>query len=224
MSAITDPITLYERKVAELRRRLKGTFIVFINAPDVVQNNQGYFLCGSHQDPERDEFENFDSYTVGQTETDIRDVRETLDFWDAEERGEHAPNGKDYHAIVAAKALSGYQRDILRDANLPLALAAETAFFDTLTEIIVLHADGELERLDLDRTPVVRFLAGDDDPELRTRVTVAVSTALGASSPPGPDDIVRVQSAVTALGVVKYTRLFALGQLCPEPGRDDEDD
>ena len=32
MNGNVDPITLYERKLAEARRRLKGTFIVFINA------------------------------------------------------------------------------------------------------------------------------------------------------------------------------------------------
>lgn len=223
MTGIVDPITLYERKLTEARRRLKGTFIVFINAPDPVTDNQGYFLCGSHQECNCDEFENFDSYTVGASESDVRDVSETLDFWDAEERGEHAPNGKDYHAIVAAKALAGYQRDILRDANLPLALAVETVFFDTLSEIIVLHADGELERFDLDRKPDIRFLAGDDDPAFRRRVLETVRMCWNAP-------VMTDAEAERAIGALKqalstpHTQHFALGQLCPEPSADEDDE
>jgi hypothetical protein len=223
VSGIIDPITLYERKLAQARERLKGTFIVFINAPNPEEDNQGYILCGSHQEPDRDEFENFDAYSVGRSEGDIRDVSETLDFWDAEERGEHAPNGKDYHAIVAAKALAGYQRDILRDVTLPLALAVETVFFDTLTEVIVLHADGELERFDLDRKPDVRFLAGDDDPVFRRRVLETVRMCWNAP-------VMTEEEAQRALDAVKkafgtpQAQAFALGQLCQVPSADDIDE
>lgn len=221
MSGIVDPVALYERKLAALRERLRGTFIVFINAPDPEADNQGYFLCGSHREPERDEFENFDAYSVGASESDLRDVGETLDYWDAEERGEHAPNGKDYHAIVAAKALAGYQRDILRDADLPLGLAVETVFFDTLSEIIVLHTDGELERFDLDRRPGIRFLAGDNDPSFRRRMLEAVRMCWN-----GPvmteAEAGQALTATQNFSQVPHTRLFALGQLCPPPA--DESD
>ena len=223
MNGIVNPITLYERKLAQARERLQGTYIVFVNAPDVAENNQGYFLCGSHQEPDRDEFENFDSYSVGYSESDVRDVRETLDFWDAEERSEHAPNGKDYHAIVAAKALAGYQRDILRDPNLPLALAVETVFFDTLSEIIVLHADGELERFDLNRTPDVRFLAGDADPAFRRRVVEAVRMCWNAPVMTEAETE-RALDALKLAFPTPYAQVFALGQLCPERTDVDEDD
>ena len=223
MNGNVDPITLYERKLAEARRRLKGTFIVFINAPDPGADNQGYFLCGSHQECNRDEFENFDSYTVGASESDVRDVSETLNFWDAEERGEHAPNGKDYHAIVAAKALAGYQRDILRDATLPLALAVETVFFDTLSEIIVLHADGELERFDLDRTPDIRFLAGDDDPVFRLSV-LDIVRACRNGSVMTEEEAGRATEALRRALLTPHTQHFALGQLCPERSADEDND
>ena len=223
MSGLIDPITLYERKLATARERLKGTFVVFVNAPDPVADNQGYFLCGSHQEPERDEFENFDSYSVGHSESDIRDVCETLDFWDAEERGEHAPNGKDYHAIVAAKALAGYQRDILRDADLPLALAVETVFFDTLSEIIVLHVDGELERFDLDRTPDIRFLAGDDDGVFRRRVLETARMCWNAPVMTEAEVIRALDAIKKAFGTL-HTQVFALGQLCPEHAADEDSD
>jgi hypothetical protein len=216
VSGLIDPIDLYERKRADVKRRLAETFIVFVNAPDPATDNQGYFLCGSYQDPERDEFTNFDSYTVGRTESDIRDIRETLDFWDAEERGEHSPDGKDYHAIVAAKALAAYQRDILRDSLLPLALAAETVFFDTLSEIIVLHADGEMERFDLNRQPGISFLAGDDDADFRRSVLRIV----GAHR---IETVMTEEQATRALNDIARAhpgirvQLFALGPLCPEP-------
>lgn len=222
MSGIIDPITLYERKLADARRRLKGTYIVFINAPDTGADNQGYFICGSHQECDRDEFENFDSYTVGASESDVRDVSETLDFWDAEERGEHAPNGKDYHAIVAAKALAGYQRDILRDPNLPLALAVETVLFDTLSEIIVLHVDGELERFDLDRKPDIRFLAGDEDASFRMRVLEKVRMCWNAPVMTEAE-VERAADVLRHAAWAPHTQMFALGQLCPEQTADEEE-
>ncbi len=133
-----NPIDTYHRKLAEARKALAGTFIALATGKDVRGEYHGFIICGSAQDIDPTEFNNFVSYSVGRSEADIREVDDSLVFWDAEERSEHSDDGEDYHAIVAGKALADCLRESARDAANPAALAVETVLIDAPENLFVL--------------------------------------------------------------------------------------
>jgi hypothetical protein len=210
----TDPIAVFREKVASVRQSLLQQFIVLVNAPSEADDRQGFLVCGSGQPVDPTEFTNFSSYLVGVAESDVRDIDETLVFWDAEERREHDEEGSDYHAIVAAKSLSGYLREVLRDSTEPTGIAVEAVLVDTPFKALVVHFDGEMEEVTFTRTPTIRWLAGSTDAQFRIRVTDVLQTSFtgGVATPASVEAAAQRLRQQTGL----RAQVFALDELCPE--------
>lgn len=206
-----NPIDTYRRKLTDARTALASTFIVLVTGP-TEDGHVAHLICGSGQDVDPTEFNNFDAYTIGQSEADVREVEESLVFWDAEERSEHSEDGDDYHAIVAGKAMADCLRESTRDAANPTALAVEAVLVDAPDRLYAIHFDGELERITVAPELDIRFLAGSTDPAKRTEVLDAVKAAVvrHGLTEAGAD------AAVTALAsTAKVVKRFVLDGVAP---------
>lgn len=176
MSRFRDVISVYAAKRQEVETALAQSFLVFINAPDDAEDRQGYLVLGSPIPHWSDRYDNFRYIAVGARSADMRDIEELLTLGDSETRSEYSEEGDDYHAIVGARIISEYLKLVLRSPDEPIGLAVETALRDETGELIVVHYDGEYERLVLDRKPWVKYVGGSKDAAVEARVMALVRT------------------------------------------------
>lgn len=165
-----DVISVYRAKEVEVREQLKQTLLFWINAPDEEEDRQGYLFLSSPLKHKTDRYSLFRYFVIGARSADMRDVEELLALGDSEARTEYSEEGDDFHAIVGARMLSEYFKLILRSGDEPIGLAVETVLRDDSGELIVVHFDGEYERIQLDRKCWVRYLGGSKDPEFIRKV------------------------------------------------------
>lgn len=171
MTEFRDVINVYHAKRAEVEAALKNTFFLYVNAPDDERDRQGYLIFNSFKRFKTERYSLFRFHVIGARSSDIKDMSEIIAYGDSEARTNYSEEGDDFHAIVAARAVSEYLKLILRSPDEPLGLAAEVIVRDEPGELIAVHYDGEYERIALDRKVWWRVIGGTHDPSVMKLIT-----------------------------------------------------
>jgi hypothetical protein len=219
-SKFRDIISLYHAKREEVEKVLSRTFLLWVNAPDDESDRQGYLFLGSPLAHQSDRYELFRYFVIGGRSADMRDMEEILAYGDSEARTNYSEEGDDYHAIVGARTVSEYLKIVLRAPDEPIGLAVETVLRDESGELIVVHYDGEYERIPLDRKVWWKFLGGSHDPKIAQLVLKLADANLNRESfHPDQTDALRdaLRAEFSDLADVQRWRMnFVVGE-DPEP-------
>jgi len=224
MTEFRDVINVYHAKRAEVEAALKHTFFLFVNAPNNDLDRQGYLIFNSIRRFKTDRYSLFRYHVIGARSSDIKDMSEIIAYGDSEARTQYSEEGDDYHAIVAARAVSEYLKLILRSSDEPLGLAAEVVVRDEPGELLAVHYDGEYERIVLDRNVWWKVIGGTHDLEVMRTVT-EIADRHFKKDVFDPDQIDAVMADLRTALPVKFLNFWKMNSVVdsdPEP--DDNED